>query len=149
MASTADVPLPGHDAPVIDASVPLAYELRDDPCVAPQRASEQDPDGSSVRAWHAFVPQHHLLVWVLPVDYSDLTLLELKHGVGFVEQSPMGSMRLWRHERSIKPLPVGCVVTDALSFERRFAKAISAWVVRQLFRHRHAVLRSKLGVLPA
>src|SRR5258705_2058808 len=44
------------------------------------------------------------LFGVLPIGHSDLTLLELIPGRGFVEQSPMGSMRLCRHERRIEPL---------------------------------------------
>jgi hypothetical protein len=43
------------------------------------------------------------LFGVLPVDYSDLTLLSLPPGIGFVEQSRMGSMKLWRQEREINP----------------------------------------------
>ena len=81
----------------------------------------------------------------LPVDHSDLTLLELKPGIGFIEQSPMGSMRLWRHERTLSPQPSGCAVTDVLTFEPRFAAPVAAWIVRRLFTHRHAVLRRRLG----
>ena len=80
----------------------------------------------------------------LPVDYSDLTLLELSDGFGFVEQSPMGSMRVWRHERRIQPLSSGCRVTDTLTFEPRFAASLSARLVKKLFTHRHKVLRTKL-----
>jgi len=89
------------------------------------------------------------LFGVLPVDYSNLTLLELKPGVGFIEQSPMGSMKHWRHERIIRPLPVGCEVTDVLIFQPRFASALSSWIVKKLFTHRHAVLRSRLGAARA
>lgn len=85
------------------------------------------------------------LFGVLPADYSNLTLLELNEGVGFVEQSPMGSMRLWRHERTIQPLTSGCRITDSLTFEPRIAATISSWVVKKLFRHRHQVLRAHLG----
>ena len=62
------------------------------------------------------------LFGVIPFDYSDLTLLRLKEGAGFVEQSPMGSMRLWRHERLITPNEDGCILTDRLTFEPRFAR---------------------------
>lgn len=85
------------------------------------------------------------LFGLLPVDYSYLTLLELKEGVGFVEQSPMGSMRLWRHERQIQRAGQGCTITDVLTFEPRFGGALSKWVVECLFAHRHAVLRRNLG----
>jgi ligand-binding SRPBCC domain-containing protein len=81
------------------------------------------------------------LFGVLPVDYSKLTLLSLDEGVGFIEQSPMGSMRLWRHERTIQALTSGCRIADSLSFEPRFMPGLAAWVVKQLFTHRHKVLR--------
>ena len=102
----------------------------------------------------AFVPGQRLfrsriaLFGLLPVDFSDLTLLELTENEGFVEQSPMGSMRLWRHERRIGAVPGGadcCTVTDLLAFEPRLARSLSTWVVKQLFTHRHAVLRRELG----
>ncbi|MDQ8037739.1 MAG: hypothetical protein REI12_09965 [Pedobacter sp.] len=83
-----------------------------------------------------------LLGGVLPVDYSDLTLLEITPGQGFVEQSPMGSMRLWRHVRRIVSEADGVVrLVDELSFEPWFAGTLSRWFVQAFFRHRHAVLR--------
>ena len=85
------------------------------------------------------------LFGILPVDYSYLTLLEFQEGVGFIEQSPMGSMRLWRHERHIAEAKQGCIVTDTLTFEPRFAARLSTWAVKRLFTHRHAVLRRQLG----
>lgn len=83
-----------------------------------------------------------LLLGLLPVDSSDLTLLELKSGEGFVEQSPMGSIRSWRHVRRIESEGEGRAgLVDELSFEPRMATALSTWVVRQFFRHRHRVLK--------
>ncbi len=81
----------------------------------------------------------------LPFGYSDLTLLEWSDGVGFVEQSPMTGMKLWRHERTIHPTADGCTLTDKLTFEPRFAKSLVAWFTRRMFEHRHAVLRRNLG----
>lgn len=86
-----------------------------------------------------------LLFGLLPVDWSKLTLLELDEGRGFIEQSPMGSMKLWRHERRIEEAEQGCVLLDRLSFEPRFARPLVAWFVRRFFEHRHAVLRRHLG----
>ena len=109
------------------------------------------PPGIDSLADVAFKPGQALfrstvyLFGVIPVDYSDLTLLALNPGVGFIEQSPMGSMRSWRHERSVETAADGCVVMDVLTFEPRFAKRLSAWMVRRLFEHRHAVLRRRLG----
>ena len=86
-----------------------------------------------------------LLFGVLPVDWSELTLLEIDPGRGFVEASPMGSMRSWRHERRIEPAADGCAIIDRLSFEPRFAVRLVTWFVRRFFSYRHAVLRKHLG----
>ena len=88
-----------------------------------------------------------LLFGVLPIDYSDLTLLELDPGRGFLEQSPMGSMTLWRHERRIVPDSESGVVTlvDQLTFRPRLAKGLVRWFIRRVFTHRHRVLRANLG----
>lgn len=83
---------------------------------------------------------------VLPIDFSDLTLLSLTPGVGFVEQSRMGSMKSWRHERRICPVESGCRVTDTLTFEPRFASRLSVALIRKFFTHRHNMLRKHLGV---
>ncbi len=88
------------------------------------------------------------LFGVLPIDYSDMTLLEFSPGDGFLEQSPMGSMKLWRHERRIAPSPsdpARVVLIDQLTFEPRMAKRIVGWFIRRFFMHRHDVLRARLG----
>ena len=88
------------------------------------------------------------LFGVLPIDYSDLTLLELTPGQGFLEQSPMGSMKLWRHERRILPCPTdraAVVLVDQLTFEPRWATAVVHWFIRRAFEHRHRVLRAHFG----
>jgi ligand-binding SRPBCC domain-containing protein len=97
-----------------------------------------------VRMFRSYV----FLFGVLPIDYSDLTLLELDPGHGFVEQSPMGSMRLWRHERRILPCPddPGAVlVVDQLRFRPRMATRLVKWFIGRVFSHRHAVLRARFG----
>lgn len=109
------------------------------------------PEGLLTLSDIEFVPGQRLfrsviyLFGFLPVDFTDLTLLELTPGVGFVEQSPMGTMKQWRHERRIAPTASGCTITDVLVFEPRFASAVFAWFVRRLFTHRHAVLRDRFG----
>lgn len=85
------------------------------------------------------------LFGLIPVDYSDLTFLSLVEGEGFVEQSPMGSMRAWRHERHILPADTGCVLRDNLTFEPRLAGGLSAGITTAFFRHRHRMLRKHLG----
>jgi ligand-binding SRPBCC domain-containing protein len=82
-----------------------------------------------------------LLFGFLPVDRSDLTLLELRDGTGFVEQSPMLSMSLWRHERTLEAEGDATILTDRLTFAPRFGRALGAWFIRTVFGHRHAVLR--------
>lgn len=87
-----------------------------------------------------------LLLGVLPIDYSDLTLLQIDPGCGFIEQSAMGTMVLWRHERRILPGTRGpgtVLLVDEPSFCPRLAAPLSTWFVRLLFRRRHAVLRAR------
>lgn len=88
-----------------------------------------------------------LLFGVLPVDYSDLTLLEFDDGRGFLEQSPMLSMKLWRHERRIIEQNTGVIVMDQLTFEPRVAQGLVGWFVRTVFTHRHQILRRHFGVV--
>ena len=81
----------------------------------------------------------------LPIDRSDLTLMRLDEGQGFIEQSPMMSMSLWRHERRIARTAGGCTVTDSLVFEPRWARRLVAWFIGRVFAHRHAVMRKEMG----
>lgn len=88
-----------------------------------------------------------LLGGVVPVDYSDLTLIALTPGRGFVEESPMGSMAYWRHERCIEDRSdaPGVILVDRLRFRPRVAAIPALPLVRTLFRHRHAVLVRAFG----
>lgn len=97
-----------------------------------------------VRIFRSYV----FLFGVLPIDYSDITLLELKAGQGFIEQSPMGSMKLWRHERHIVPYPSDpslVLLVDQLTFRPRMAKRLVGWFIQRVFTHRHKVIRANLG----
>jgi ligand-binding SRPBCC domain-containing protein len=85
------------------------------------------------------------LLGVFPAGCMRLTLIEFEEGAGFVEQSPMTGMKLWRHERRIIPAGSGCIVTDRLTFEPMWARAIASRCVRFLFNHRHRILRRELG----
>jgi len=102
-----------------------------------------------VRMFRSYV----FLFGVLPIDYSDMTLMELKIGEGFTEQSPMGSMKLWRHERQIVPCPSDpktVLLVDLLTFRPRMAKRLVGWFIRRVFVHRHEVLKANLsGAQPA
>jgi ligand-binding SRPBCC domain-containing protein len=82
-----------------------------------------------------------LLFGLLPVDLSRLTFVEIEPGRRFVEQSPLLSMKSWRHERVIAPGLDGTHVVDKLEFTPRFATGIVKWFIAQFFKHRHAVLR--------
>lgn len=98
-----------------------------------------------VRMFRSYV----LLFGVLPIDYSDMTLVELDYGWGFVEQSPMGSMKSWRHERRIAPCPSepsAVLLVDQLTFRPRIAQRLVEWFIRKVFTHRHKVLRASLDV---
>jgi hypothetical protein len=85
-----------------------------------------------------------LLFGVLPIDRSDLTLIELDVGHRFLEQSPMFTMKLWRHERTIEPRETGCTITDRLEFQPRFAAGTVRWFITKVFTNRHEVIRRNL-----
>ena len=97
-----------------------------------------------VRMFRSYI----FLFGFLPIDYSDMTLVELDPGWGFVEESPMGSMKLWRHERRIVPCPSdpgAVLLVDRLTFRPRIAQRFVGWFIRHVFTHRHKVLRTNLG----
>lgn len=81
----------------------------------------------------------------LPIDFSDLTLLSLTPGVGFVEQSRMASMRQWRHERTLTPVETGCRLRDTLIFQPRLGGFLLVAFVKLFFTHRHNRLKKLLG----
>jgi ligand-binding SRPBCC domain-containing protein len=86
-----------------------------------------------------------LLFGLIPIDLSRLTFTEVEPGKRFVEQSPLLSMKRWRHERVLTPAGSGTRVIDKLEFTPRFAASVVAWFTARLFRHRHAVLQRELG----
>ena len=86
-----------------------------------------------------------LLFGFLPIDYSYLTLIEIRPGEGFLEQSPMLSMKLWRHERIIKNHHEGCIIRDVLTYEPRLFPSICSTFVKILFRNRHKKLKNEFG----
>ena len=76
--------------PLLSMSVPPGIRSLEDLEVVPRRP---------------LFRSHMRLFGLLPLGTSQLTLLELTPGRGFIEQSPMTGMRLWRHERRILPAP--------------------------------------------
>lgn len=97
---------------------------------------------SGKRLFRSFV----LLGGIVPIDYSDLTLVSLEEGEGFLEQSPMLSMKQWQHERTLSAAPDGTVVKDILTFEPRvkLSTPIVKWFIQTLFSNRHKQLRKHL-----
>jgi len=92
-----------------------------------------------------------LLLGVIPVDYDDLTLVELDRGRGFVEQSRMLSQCAWQHRRTIRPAEGGTLITDSVGWEPRLplpARSLRPLFAR-LFRHRHRRLIKHFGGAPA
>ena len=85
-----------------------------------------------------------LLFGVLPIDRDDITLVELEEGSSFLERSPMLSMRLWEHERTIEPDGDGSLVTDRIRWQPRLGLPAAALrpMFRAFFRHRHRRLQS-------
>lgn len=88
-----------------------------------------------------------LLFGFLPIDRAEVTLQEIGPGRRFAEQSPLHSMRVWRHARSVFETDRGCVLEDVVTFEPRLAllRSVARWTVGTLFTHRHRRLRSMFG----
>ena len=89
-----------------------------------------------------------LLLGVLPVDYDDLTIVELEPGRRFQERSRMLSASVWEHERVVTPTgPDSCRLTDRVAFVARtpLHAAVLRGVVPRLFAHRHRRLRRRFG----
>jgi ligand-binding SRPBCC domain-containing protein len=88
-----------------------------------------------------------LLGGVLPVDWDDITLVELDPPAGFRERSSMLSQRVWEHERALEQTPDGCRLTDRISYQPRIAvpDAVLRAVFSRVFRHRHRRLQRRFG----
>lgn len=90
------------------------------------------------------------LFGVLPFDYDDLMIAELRPGRGFHEESTMRSMRLWRHERTLEPGGDGkTLVRNRLTFELRAPlrtlTPVVATGIGALFTHRQRRLQRHFG----
>lgn len=73
-----------------------------------------------------------------------IRLKSLDRGKGFVEESNMGSMNYWRHERKIIPAEAGSVlVIDELTFEPKRLAKLTEKVIKLFFEHRHKNLRKR------
>lgn len=83
------------------------------------------------------------LFGVLPLGTSELTLLTLEPGRGFVEQSPMTGMRLWRHERTLQAQGDGTRVIDQLTVDPLLPAFVIRVFLQLFFTSRHRVLRQR------
>lgn len=90
-----------------------------------------------------------LLFGVLPVEYDDLTLVEVEPGRRFLERSRMFSQRVWQHERCLVAVAGGCEVSDRVQFVPFLAALgpIYRTVFRGVFLLRHRNLRRRFGAL--
>ncbi len=88
-----------------------------------------------------------LLFGLLPIEYDDLSFVEVDPGRRFLERSELLSQRSWEHERTIAPHRAGCRVRDRVRFSARlpFLEAAYAPVFRWVFRLRHRNLRRTFG----
>jgi hypothetical protein len=86
-----------------------------------------------------------LLFGWLPVDRHALRLQSVNPDGGFVEESSSWTNRRWRHERSTRATPRGCMLTDRVTVEGRLPGL--AWlllpVYRAVFAHRHRRLKRR------
>jgi hypothetical protein len=88
-----------------------------------------------------------LLVGLLPLDYDDVSFLEIEPGRRFLERSSLFSQQLWEHERVIEPESHGCRITDRIHFEPRlpWLAFLYAPLFQAVFRLRHRNLRKLFG----
>jgi ligand-binding SRPBCC domain-containing protein len=90
-----------------------------------------------------------LALGFVPFDRHRLCLIEVEVGRGFVERSSSWLQRVWQHERTLEAVLGGTQIHDRVTFEPRvgaLTPVVRALVAR-LFRHRHARLRARFGVL--
>jgi ligand-binding SRPBCC domain-containing protein len=84
-----------------------------------------------------------LLFGLVPIDFDDITLVELHPGQGFSEVSRMFSVREWRHRRTLTPEEEGCVLKDEVAFVPRWGWTgpLLKGAYHLTFEHRHRCLR--------
>jgi ligand-binding SRPBCC domain-containing protein len=88
-----------------------------------------------------------LLFGVLPVEYDDITLVELVPGQHFSEVSRMLAIREWRHRRGVTTEGAGCLLQDDIAFTPRWRLMgpFQVWLFRLVFKKRHRALRRLFG----
>ena len=78
-------------------------------------------DHADVRLGERLFRSWILLFGFLPVDYDDLTIVELEPGRRFLERSTMLTQRVWTHERTIEPRVTALGAAQLRIFRRIFA----------------------------
>ncbi len=88
-----------------------------------------------------------LLFGLIPIDYDDITFVEIDPGRRFLERSSMATQRVWQHERTLTPLEAGTRITDRIVFEPRVSafERLQRLVYNNVFRYRHYRLKSLFG----
>jgi ligand-binding SRPBCC domain-containing protein len=88
-----------------------------------------------------------LLFGLLPVDYDDVTLVELEPGRRFLERSPMLSQRFWEHERTLTPAGAGTRICDRVRYVPRMTLLAPLYrrILGAAFGLRHRNLRRIFG----
>ena len=79
------------------------------------------------------------LFGVLPVDYDDLTIVDVEPGRRFLEQSRLFSAPQWQHERIVEPVDAAVSrITDRLTFTpRRGFGVLGPRMIQLIFWYRH------------
>ncbi|BBM83390.1 hypothetical protein [Candidatus Uabimicrobium amorphum] len=86
-----------------------------------------------------------LLFGFLPIDRLRITPVEVVEGAYFIEESPMFTMKRWRHERYVIPRENKCEVKDVLTFEPYFFSPFVTFFIKMLFKNRHRKLRKRFS----
>ncbi|AXQ28268.1 hypothetical protein D0B54_06045 [Solimonas sp. K1W22B-7] len=103
---------------------------------------QQAPVGQTL--FHSWL----LLGGLLPVDRHSLAF-ETLHANGFDERSTSWVQRVWIHRRRVIESGKGCIVSDELEFQPRLplGATLPAALASRVFKHRHARLRKRYGLL--
>jgi ligand-binding SRPBCC domain-containing protein len=88
-----------------------------------------------------------LAAGLIPVEYDDVSFVEIEPGRRFLERSSMFTQRVWEHERTIEPASDGCRIRDRVRFvpRLRWLSPVHGLVFRAVFQWRHRCLRRLFG----
>ncbi len=110
------------------------------PAFASLHPAQHRPGQRLFRSWI-------LVAGVLPIEYDDLALVQFHPGYRFLEQSSMGMIAVWQHQRVVSDTVDGCVVTDTIRFRPRLTWTGPLFLALYglVFRHRHRRLQKLFG----